>query len=210
MVMLLRSLRALLRKLSWIVFCCDGFSIYQTPPGQKSFQGYCKPIIVNSIWARKQRKAAKKQSGLPLQAARHAPAIQSSMSQLLVLPVLLLRRVERRRGLARRVLLLAALASPAVGVSLVGGVACVSPVAGAVFMRVRLPRRGRGVRMAEPVSAEAVPPISCKDERTPDASFMRHLLARSASLRRCAWSVTAHLPVDQSRPSLTIFIGSPS
>src|ERR1044072_9370810 len=31
MVTLLRSLRALLRKLSWIVFCCDGFSIYQTP-----------------------------------------------------------------------------------------------------------------------------------------------------------------------------------
>src|SRR3982751_5837679 len=52
MVTLLRSFRALLRKLSWIVFCCDGFSIYSDSPGQKSFQGYCKPIIDNSIWAR--------------------------------------------------------------------------------------------------------------------------------------------------------------
>src|ERR1044072_6551751 len=38
MVTLLRSLRALLRKLSWIVFCCDGFSIYQTPRS-KIFKG---------------------------------------------------------------------------------------------------------------------------------------------------------------------------
>ena len=98
--------------------------------------------------------------------------------------------VERgRRGVRRRVLLLLApLASPAAGVAdvsgVVGGVADVSVVAG-----VRRPLRVRRPPPDEvPAEAEgdAVPPISCNDERTLAASFMRHLLARSASLSRCA------------------------